>query len=435
MARRSTLELLGSASEVLQGLGVGRAPAVKTNVLSTTNPTWGGDLMTQRQAHRLIDLTVSESAILGATTNTKKAQRSGSLPLVDFNRPVAGKATEAVPGTVTSTPDTDGIGYTCRKLQATLFLSLESLREARASGEPDFERKVRQGFGKALANDVARLAWNGDTSISPATPEGRLLCVHDGWLKQARNGRAIRHTTARGELFDPELFFVMKRRMARRYRNAETNRWMAEGLVDLAWRKNRADAGDTSGILTGDRALTAAGSIPMLGEPLLKVPQIPTDQGFATLSASTAPADNVAAAGAGIAFRVNSALGGAAAGNAGRVVRVTCLTTGESEEAIVTWAGGHNVATTAGSLGQGSISTTAGDYSIDLADCTSLLYGPPENLFTVWCDEIRSYQKMEQEAERIRVDLFLEVAFGIFQPEALILQDGLALPTPSTVWG
>ena len=102
---------------------------------------------------------------------------------------------------------------------------------------------------------------------------------------------------------------------------------------------------------------------------------------------------------------------------------------------MVTWAGGHIVATTEGTLGQGVVSTTAGDYTIDLADCTPILYGPPKNLFLVWCDQIRSYQKIEQEAERIRIDVFLELDAGIFQPDALVMQDGLALPQASTVWG
>lgn len=431
--KRNAAALLSEASGILGGIGV-RSLAGKADVITSGN-FQPGDLMQQRAAHRLVDLTVQESGILQFVTNVKKDQRAGTIPLVEFGRPVARKATEGQPGTATSTPDTDGIEYRCRKLQATLFMSLESIREARATGEPDFENKIRRGFARALGNDVARLAFQGDTTLAPVDDEARLLCTIDGWLKQARNGRAIRSTTDRGAAFDPSVFFAIKRRMPRRFRNSTDNRWMIESLVDLAWRENRANAGDTSGIVTGDRALTQPGAIPMLGEETLRIPQLPTDLGFATLRQSTAAADNVATAGSGIAFRVNTLLGGAAAGNAGRVVRITCTATGESEEAVVTWAGGHNVATTEGTLGQGVVSTTAGDYTIDLTDCTPILYGPPKNLFLVWCDQIRSYQKVEQEAERIRIDVFLELDAGIFQPDALVMQDGLALPQASTVWG
>lgn len=431
--KRSAAQLLAEADEVIKGFGA-RGIAGKTDVVTSAN-FQPGDLMTQRQAHRLVDLTVQESAILGTVTNVKKDQRAGSIPKVDFNRPVAQKATEAQPGTVTSSPDTDALDYRCQKLQATLFLSLESIREAKATGEPDFENKIRRGFARALGNDIARLAFQGDTTLVPNSAENRLLYTLDGWLKQARNGRAIRHTTARGAEFAPSLLFTMKRRMPRRYRSSPQNRWMIESLVDLAWRENRATAGDTSGSGSGDKALTTAGAIPMLGEESLRVPQLPTDLGYATLSGSTAAADNVATSGSGIAFRVNSALGAAAAGNAGRIVRITCIATGESEEVVVTWDTTNNVATTAGTLGQGSVSTTAADYTIDLADCTPVLYGNPANLFLVWCDQIRSYSKIEQEAERLRLDVFLELDAGIFEPQALVMQDGLALPQPETVWG
>lgn len=431
---RTNADLLHSAAEVLQGLGV-RGLAGKAEVLTPGNMA-AGTLMTQVQAHRLVDLTVAESQILGEVTVVKKAQRAGTIPKMDMNQIVARKApADGEPGTASSRPTTAELSYRCVRVQATQFISVQAIREARATGEPDFEAKVRRAFMKAFSNNLAGLGFLGDTDLPPTTPENALYCTLDGWLKQARNGRALHYTTQRGQAFDPGLMFHLKRRMPRRFRNNTANRFMYESLMDLAWRENRVNAGDSGGTPgPAERALTQAGAIPWLGENSLFVPQLPTDLGFATVTASTAAADNVATAGGGIAFRVNTVLGGAASGNAGRVLRITCTETGESEEVVVTWDGTHNLATTEGTLGQSVVSTTAGDYTIDLADLTPVLYGPPQNLFMVICDEVRSYSKIEQEAERLRTDLFLELDVGIFEPEALVMQDGIALVEGNNPW-
>jgi hypothetical protein len=122
---------------------------------------------------------------------------------------------------------------------------------------------------------------------------------------------------------------------------------------------------------------------------------------------------------------VNTLLGGAAAGNAGRKVTITSLLTGQSETRTVTWDGTHNLVTTTGKLGQTAVSSTTTDYAIDIADCTPILLTNPRNLVTVVCDQIRRYFRWEQEYERWRIDLYIEMDFLILNPDALAIHDGI----------
>ena len=50
-----------------------------------------------------------------------------------------------------------------------------ALTVARASGEANFERKIRAAFGKAMGNDMARAGMRGDTSLDASTRLNRLL--------------------------------------------------------------------------------------------------------------------------------------------------------------------------------------------------------------------------------------------------------------------
>lgn len=74
-------------------------------------------------------------------------------------------------------------------------------------------------------------------------------------------------------------------------------------------------------------------------------------------------AGTVAAAGAGITMRVDGLLG-VSSDCSGLVVTVRQKVTGQSESVTLTYAGGHNVLTTGGKLGQGTVSTRVADYEV-----------------------------------------------------------------------
>jgi len=435
MSTRALLARMGSS---LAALGVGLdstdAEAVKAaKALTPTVPTTADlatdNFMNQPQVDALVDLTLSQSGWLSAVSLKQKGQRSGTIPRMVLNDVVTEGVAENAGATPSTVPDTDEIAYQCAKYQATWYLTLEDIGEARAAGEADFDGKVRRAFGKAMGNDLARWFLNGDTSLAASSRLNRLLRQRDGILVKARAGSNYLQTT-RGSAWSRVVYPAMKRALPSVYKDDPDLRWFMPADLDEDFVYSLQNLGD--GAALRDRSLTERTRYAPMGIPPILVPQWNTDQGFATLSGSTADADAVADDGDGtLTATVDTLFGGYSTDNAGRVVRITCDATGQSEDLVVVNSGGANKIASAGSLGQSTISTTAGDYTLDLADCTGMILTNPANLFLVLCRNIRAYRKFEQEAERWRVDVYYEADAGIFNDDALVLQEGI-VPTSIT---
>lgn len=217
------------------------------------------------------------------------------------------------------------------------------------------------------------------------------------------------------------------------YRDDADLRWFMPSILDTKWQELVA-AYASSGSQLGDRALIERNRITPTGIPQLITPQIPTSAGFSITDSATADPGTVTDDGDGtITFNVDTALGGYAAGNAGRRMTVTYEGTGESETLVVTAEGGANKLHSTGDLGQATISTTASEYTLDLADMTSLILTNPKNLVVVMCDQVRAYRKFEQEFERWRVDVYYEADFPLFNEDAAVILDGIIVP--QFAWG
>lgn len=417
-------ELLNQAGKALGAMGVQKADTVMT-----TASMKAGEFMDRKAVERLVDLTVSQSAWLSALSVRLRNQRSGEMPRVELSEVVTEGVPENGGKTVASHPTTDFVPYSCGKYQATWYFTVEDLREARASGEPDFERKIRAAFAKAMGNDMARWYVNGDTGLDASTRVNRLLRKRDGVLKQART-KAIRSTTGRGAPFQRDLFTAMHSAMPEVYRDDADLRWFMPSILDIAWTDSLRDPTTAQGSALGDRATLERRRFEPHGIPQLIVPQMPTGQGFSTVTGATAAADAITNNGPNVNLtaQLDTFFGGYDAKWAGRRVKITLTATGESEIATVVDTGAQLQITTAGSLGQAVISTTAGDYSLDLADLTSAWLTNPRNMFLVLCDQIRAYRRFEQEYERWRIDVFYEADAGIFNENAFVLQDGIASP-------
>lgn len=433
-----TAQLLARMGSALGAFGVqddpaGRRAEIAAKSLSPTVPTTDSlateHFLNTPQAEAMIDLTVSQSEWLSVVTVKPRDQRAGTIPRLVINDVVTEGVPENGGKTIATHPDTSEVSYNCAKYQATWFLTLEDVSEAAAHGEPDFEGKVRGAFAKAMGNDMARAALRGDTSLDASTRLNRLLRQRDGWLKQARADANYASTT-RGSAWSRSVYPAMTAQLPDEYADDANLRWLHGRALDESFTNYAQGLADGSALR--DRALLERTRFRPMGIDGLIVPQWPSDQGFDTLNGSTADPDVATDDGDGTAtFTVNTMLGGYAAGNAGRRVKVTCEATGQSETLTVLDVGGANIIRTAGSLGQGTISETEADYTLDLADCTGIMLTNPRNLYVVVCRKIRAYRKFEQEAERWRLDVFYEADFGIFQPEALVLQEGV-VPTSVT---
>lgn len=419
-------ELFESAGRLLEGMGI--------KALSPTVPTTDslavGEFMDRKAVDGLIDLTVGQSGWLAAASLVRRGQRSGEIPRIVISDVVTEGVTENQGATVATHPDTSRIEYSCGKFQTTWYLTLEDIREARASGDPNFDQTTRRAFAKAMGNDMARAALKGDITLAASTRENRLLRKRDGWLKQIR-ASGNRSTTSEGSAYSRSLWTAMMSAMPDEYAEDSDLRWFLPRKIDLGWSDELAGFGADAGLASGGEQLTQRQRQTPLGIPQLIIPQMPTNLGLATLTTpATVNPDAVADDGDGTMTVTVNALfaGGYAVGNAGRRVKVTFTATGQSETLTVINSGGANKVQSTGSLGQGTISTTASGYVIDFADCTSVILTNPKNLAVILCDQIRAHRKWEQEFERWRTDVFWEADFTVYNPDATVLQDGIIVP-------
>lgn len=423
----SNKALLEQAGEILEGMGV----KALSPTVPTTDSLGAGEFMNRKAVDGLIDLTVSQNGWLAATSLVRRSQRAGEIPRLVINDVVTEGVGENAGATVATHPDTSVLEYQTKKFQATMYLTLEDIREARASGDANFDATVRRGFAKAMGNDMARAALRGDTSLPATTRENRLLRQRDGWLKKIR-ASGNRATTADGKAYARGVWSAMMSLMPDQYAEDPDLRWFFSRKIDIGWSDELAGYGASAGLASGGEQLTERQRKTPLGIPQLILPQMPTNLGRSVLSTtSTVNPNSVVDDSDGTLTAVVTALftAGYATANAGRKVKITCTATGQSETLDVYNEGGAHKVATNGSLGQASISTTAGAYTIDFADITPLLLTNPKNLAIVLTDQMRAHRKFEQEYERWRTDVFYEADFLVYNPEAAVLQDGVVAPT------
>lgn len=424
-------EMIESLENVMTGVGVVKS---LTPTVQTTESMQAGQFMNRAQVEQLVDLTVSQSGWLGAVSVKIRNARSGEMPRITLSDIVTEGVPENGMKTIATHPDTDTVSYDCRKYQSTYYMTYEELREARASGEPNVEAKIMAAFAKAMGNDMARASLNGDTSLDTSSRLNRLLRQRDGWFKKLRAAANVIQTT-RGSDWAISAFYAAIAEMPEIYREDPDIRWLMPSLLDLKWTETIA-AYAAGGSALGDRLSTERSRTAPTGISQLLVPQIATDGGFSITSTGAAPdvAETVTDDGDGtISLQIDDLFGGYAIGHAGRYVRVTYSGTGQSEVCQVKAESSHLVIHTVGALGQGTISTTAASYPLDLADLTSLILTNPKNLFVVLCDNVRAYRKWEQEGERWRIDCYYEADYGVFNTDAAVVVDGIIRPSFS--WG
>jgi len=422
----SNRDLLARAGDVLAELGIGgKSVKALTPATITSTSAAAGELMNRTQVEQLVDLTVAQNGWLSSVTMRVRKQRKSQISRLNLNEIVTEGVSEDDGGAVTTHPDTDFIEYETAKFKSTFYLTREAIREAAVSGAPNFDQSVRKAFAKAMGNDMARWTMRGDTTLAASSRENRLLRQRDGWLKQIRDGSGLRATTTRGSAWAQALYPSLMSALPTEHREDADLRWFESSLLDMAYQDDLR----SRATLLGDKAEAERRRHTPRGIAQIVVPQMPENLGFATLSGTAVDADAIADVAGAVQAQVDTLLGGAAAANAGRVVSVTFDATGQSETAVVTWDGANNFALLTGSLGQTTISTTAADYTLDVADCTPVLCTNPRNLFIVMCDGIRAYRKFIQENEKIRIDIYYEATCGIFNENAIAMQDGVIVPS------
>lgn len=426
LTKKEILDRLNAVNAAV-GLAPATSLAAKSDdVNTTTSLADGGQFMNRKAVHGLILNAARDADWLGGTSLKFVSQKSGTFTDMSMDDDVLEPATEGEAQTASNVATTAKLDYTTEKFHGTVFYTPEDVREAAASGEGDFLGKLRLLVGRKVASSIALMAMQGDTDLADnGTRRNRYLARKDGWIKLIREGGA-RATTTRGSAYSIDAFQAAYDLLPEQYQNDPELRWfvppMLQSNAQYAFAAQWAGASQVAA-----DALITRMQAPILGIQGLQVPQMPTNGGFATLSGSTVAGDAVTnPSGTVIEIRVDTLLGGASASNAGRKVKITRNSTGRSETVRVTWDGTNNFASTVGSLGQGSISTTASDYTLDLADCASIILTNPRNLVTVVdSSRFRLYNKFEQEADRYRMDFYIEMCPLVVRPEAAAIQDGI----------
>jgi hypothetical protein len=414
-------EYLKKFNNVLEILGIEERLKADPGVVTLGNTNFAGT-MPKPSVIGLIDQTISESDVLSAIDMKKVEASTGEVRLMDISGPVSEAVDENQGTPVLNKPNTSVKAYSCKKMKSEMYITHEELKAAGDDGLANFENNLMNDLSKCLASDLAHLVFRGDVTLSASSPDrwDRMLRRCNGLSVLCDAGATVIDNNGKGVGFG--MFHVWKARLLQKYRKQlPLYRWLLNSSTIDIWKMIFADQRPTA---EGDKRVSGtppespAGVTPIICDTIL------TDLG------ATAAPDAAADDGDGtITLNINTLVGATTA--AGRQVEVTCIATGVSETCTVTWSSPNNQIATTGSLGQTTISTTAGDYEVKIADETEVYLGPPKTFALVspthnW----RSYYLYNKDYDRHEFTFYYELDSLLAVPEAWVKIKELKLQTP-----
>ena len=386
-------------------------------IIDISNTNFGG-IIPAPLVEQLISLTRSESTWMSAIDTRTRTRQSGTIPVTNWNEP----ATEYVgrnDGTkVTTQPPTWMVPYVCKKFKSEFYVTPEELREAVAAGIENFEDKMLTDWATQLGNDMALLTMQGDSTKGTGTRTDRLLRATNGVDVSTDTGANI--YDAAGKAFGQGIFDAMIDYMPDRYANDGGLRWLFNRRVNTHWHSTLTNTNTTERMRSalGDTVLTSQVMVPPLGIPQLIVPQIPNNGGPTpiaptSLSSSGAGIDLVLTTLVTASYVATAALG------VGRKFKVTYLPTGISETVLGTLNTTLRAVTT-GTLGQSTVDTSAANYTVTLADETTIYLLNPKGIVLVYCNEWRSYREYNKDFDRFEITTYVEADVVVPIPDTIV---------------
>jgi hypothetical protein len=381
--------------------------------------------MNMTQVKDLVDRTMDVSQWTKDIRTEIVAAGSGEIPAIAYTGPVWEFLTAGSAKDVSAEPSYSSIPYACRHGKASFSLTQDAIDEANASGTADLQGKVQQAFFKALNNSWANAIINGNKSLDSSTKLNRSLNAINGLKVKALTGNVRMTVDPVGKEFDLNVYYAMRDSLPDGYLNESSMAWFVNPRIEMAWRRNVSNSDTTDRVRSalGDQALTSLSVPSPLGYPQIKVPQIGATDG----STAIAPT-SVTSTSSVVNARCHALLDDATS-YTGRRVRITLKATGVSEVCTVFRTSSQNWITCTTALGQVTISTTASDYEINFADWTRMYYSDPLNLVWVVRNKVRSYRTFDEETEIYKVTVHADVDFLIENPEAVVVQKGIIIPT------
>lgn len=339
-------------------------------------------------------------------------------------------------------PDVTNDAFACKTMSGALTFYLDSLRQVSRSGQ-NVNAFIRQGVAAGIANTIADLAINGDTSLPSDSSLNIQRSRVDGFFKRIRanstryrgydNGFSYRNGIWAAKIQDIDQPYRAASGLAWGLTDSLATRWLTE-LTALYG----SPANSHPSIInpTGERILhTASQDARPMNKLGVIIPQMgdsnhSTREGYSGI----APTSITNNSNGTLTININTlAVSGTDRSSTGtdgqRYVTVGRTSTGVEETLAVSYSAPNNTVTTTSLLGQGgSVSTTAGDYYVKWADTQSLFYGLMGMLNVVMRNGVRLYSVFYPRDEVIEVIVHMDLDFIITDYDAMTLTDDIITP-------
>lgn len=375
-------------------------------------------------------------ALMGTVNLSKNLSQCG----FSIQAPLAGQiskhtAAENVlyPGTIGSSERRPKYGttsltsYTCKHARFDITVNWDVVHNSIVDNGENFMPLILRDVSKSIANSIAEMAWNGDTTLVGTDDQSMTRKVADGWLKQGKASgvyRQAQYDAKRGTMMDfndLSMFIAMKRNMPLKYRHGDNAFFMTSAMVDSYLHYLT-----TYETTTAQEALRNGEAITqqkILGQPYILVPQMSENEAADIAAAApTAVADD----GDGtMTVRVHTILPDTT-DYTGRKVRVILASSGAYEDCFVRRnTSSQNIIETTGALGQTSISTNAALYTVQPYGTIGTLLTHPKNLETVMGQRFYLFVRFVPEAMAWEFTGHIWLCFIIHEPTGLVYVDNM----------
>ena len=272
-----------------------------------------GGLLPRQVQDELVKYAISYTSLLGSGGVRRRTvrQRAGQLDMMWRHQSITRKASDVftvgtpVQGEGGGGPDVGGnlstiltnlydekhrkfgsLEWNTEKMVATDSWSTETIRENIENGSLD--QALRDGTLQQVGTDMAKVALNGDTSLTGTDRENRLLKANDGWDKLTQGSNIV---DAGGSFISRSMFSDMAKRMPR---------WLMENNPNLKWIFNTDIRQDWVDVLGGrpdaiGGAAIGGQFVPPLGFPVIVEPLIRSDKVLSIAEASNALLEGIEA--------------------------------------------------------------------------------------------------------------------------------------------
>lgn len=218
------------------------------------------------QADRFIGYVRGSATLLRAVRFVQMERLQKEIDKMWLGEPITEGAAEA------TGPGSDGeaaftrVTLTAEKVRSRFPYSVETL--VANIEQAQFEQTIIQRLAQRFGVDMENMALNGNSAITGATKEEKLLKIMDGWKKLSESGHVV---DAAGATIRKELFAEALYTLPDDYRGDPDLRFFLAPVIGLNWMSTLSDRGDAIGVdaLRGE-------AVRPYGVPLFEVPKIPT---------------------------------------------------------------------------------------------------------------------------------------------------------------